>query len=128
MAHDELVLEHYGVKGMKWGVRKGGKTLISATNREKKRESNTKEMILNTTSVASLMFLNPVVGLSIATMTNHKNIKNAKNIIKESLGESIEGYNRKSLNAAARALNRYGETHIGEVNGGPAKKVQYKGL
>ena len=129
MAHKELVLEHYGVKGMKWGVRKGGKELVSAvTSGSRKRDLNTKELFLATTSVASAVFANPIAAVAIATMTNHKNIKNAKNIIRESLGESIEGYSRKSLNSAARVLNRYGEAHIGEWNSGQVKKVQYKGL
>lgn len=128
MAHKELVIEHYGVKGMKWGVRKGGKTLISATTTRRQRGMNKKEATVVAGVVASGIIGTPIAALAIGAAVNHKNIKNAKKIIKESLGESVEGYNRKSLNAAARALNRYGETRIGELNGGPAKKVQYKGL
>lgn len=35
MAHDELVLEHYGVKGMKWGVRRQ----VRKTNKLAKKDS-----------------------------------------------------------------------------------------
>ena len=39
MSHKELVLEHYGVKGMKWGVRKS----ISSRAKSAKRERSWKK-------------------------------------------------------------------------------------
>ena len=39
MSHKELVLEHYGVKGMKWGVRKA----VSSRAKSAKREHSWKK-------------------------------------------------------------------------------------
>ena len=35
MLHNELVIQHYGVKGMKWGVRKAVKTRSDSAKRER---------------------------------------------------------------------------------------------
>ena len=35
MLHNELIIQHYGVKGMKWGVRKAVKTRSESAKRER---------------------------------------------------------------------------------------------
>lgn len=123
MAHKELVIEHYGVKGMKWGVRKGGKTLKSKVPSGLKRRSlSNSELVYG----AIGLFATPIGAAGMLTAVSIENRRRTKKIIKNALGSEVGNYSKSSLNKARKQLNKYGVVTIETSKG--AKTYGYSGL
>lgn len=109
---NEDYLEHFGVKGMKWGVRKSKVNLSSSTKKTSGRKLSKAEVInLGVGGVGSLI-ASPAFGAGVYGATKYKNIKNTKQAIANVLGSEISTYSKSSLKRARKTLNKYGNVEI----------------
>lgn len=112
---EEAIL-HYGVKGMKWGVRKDKGSRITATPNKGSVKSKTitdsitssKKGIIATT-LASLAM--PVIPIFIMAMETNAT-KQAKISIANSFNKPVSEFNKKDLNSAAKLVKRHSNVKV----------------
>ena len=111
-------LEHAGVKGMKWGVRKA--KLSSSTKRKSSRGLSDSEINRLVIGGLGSLIASPVFGAGVYGATKYANSKNTKQAVANILGSDISTYSKSSLRRARKTLNKYGnveiETKKGTVN------------
>ena len=103
-------LEHAGVKGMKWGVRKA--KLNSSTKRKDVRgfsESEKNRLMIG--GLGSLI-ASPAFGAAVYGATKYENKKRTKQAVADILGSDISTYSKSSLRRARKTLNTYGDVEI----------------
>ena len=134
---NEDYLEHIGVKGMKWGVRKAASrerkvkeaynarlAVKKSAQREKKAElrsstKNTSERKLSESEKNWLLLgglgsllASPVFGAGVYGGTKASNILETKRAVANILGSDISSYSKSSLKRARKTLNQYGNVEI----------------
>ena len=120
---NEEYLEHIGVKGMKWGVRKA--KLNSSTKRKDVRrfsESEKNRLIIG--GLGSLI-ASPAFGAAVYGATKYENKKKTKQAVADILGSDISTYSKSSLRRARKTLNTYGDVEIETKKG--TVRVDYEG-
>ena len=109
---NEDYLEHIGVKGMKWGVRKSKAKLSSSTKRKDvRRFSESEKTRLKIGGLGSLL-ATPVFGAGVYGATKYQNKRNTKQAVADILGSDISTYSKSSLKRARKTLNTYGNVEI----------------
>ena len=103
-------LEHAGVKGMKWGVRKV--KLSSSTNRKSGRGLNRPEQTRLLLGGLGSLIMTPAFGAGVYGATKYQNRKNTKQAVADILGSDISTYSKSSLRRARKTLNKYGNVEI----------------
>ena len=109
---NEEYLEHFGVKGMKWGVRKSERKVKVDLSSSTKSES---ERGLSGSEVSRLRIgrvVTPVFGAGIYAATKYENKKKTKQAVADVLGRDISSYSKSSLKRARKTLNTYGNVEI----------------
>ena len=114
---NEDYLEHFGVKGMKWGVRKSGSrekkaNLSSSTKKTSGRKLSKGEVNNLVIGGVGSLIASPAFGAGVYGATKYKNIKNTKQAIANILGSEISTYSKSSLKRARKTLNKYGNVEI----------------
>ena len=109
---NEGYLEHAGVKGMKWGVRKSKVSLSSSTKNTSKRELNETEKNRLLVGGLGSLVATPVFGAGVYGATKYANRKNTKQAVADILGSDISKYSKSSLKRAGKTLNKYGNVEI----------------
>ena len=107
---NEEYLEHFGVKGMKWGVRKA--KLSSSTKRKSGRGLNKAETNRLLIGGLGSLIASPVFGAGVYGATKYQNRKNTKRAVADILGSDISTYSKSSLRRARKTLNKYGNVEI----------------
>ena len=107
---NEEYLEHYGVKGMKWGVRKA-KLSSSTKRKDVRRFSDGEKNRLMIGGLGSLI-ASPAFGAAIYGATKYENRRNTKQAVADILGSDISSYSKSSLKRARKTLNTYGNVEI----------------
>ena len=107
---NEEYLEHAGVKGMKWGVRKA-KLSSSTKRKDVRRFSESEKTRLMIGGLGSLI-ASPVFGAGVYGATKYANSKNTKQAVADILGSDISTYSKSSLRRARKILNTYGNVEI----------------
>ena len=109
---NEDYLEHFGVKGMKWGVRKSKVNLSSSTKSESKRGLNESERTRLLVGGLGSLVATPALGAGVYGATKYANRKNTKQAVADILGSDISSYSKSSLKRARKTLNKYGNVEI----------------
>ena len=109
---NEDYLEHAGVKGMKWGVRKSKVSLNSSTKNTSKRGLNKAEKNRLLVGGLGSLVATPVFGAGVYGATKYTNSKNTKRAVADILGSDISTYSKSSLRRARKTLNKYGNVEI----------------
>ena len=109
---NEDYLEHAGVKGMKWGVRKSKVDLNSSTKRKSKRGFSEGEKTRLKIGGLGSLIATPVFGAGVYGATKYANSKNTKKAVADILGSDISSYSKSSLRRARKTLNKYGNVEI----------------
>lgn len=109
---NEEYLEHFGVKGMKWGVRKSKVNLSSSTKRKSGRELNKSEQNRLLLGGLGSLIMSPAFGAGVYGATKYKNKRNTKQAVADILGSDISTYSKSSLKRARKTLNKYGNVEI----------------
>ena len=109
---NEGYLEHAGVKGMKWGVRKSKVSLSSSTKNTSKRGLNESEKTRLMVGGLGSLVATPVFGAGVYGATKYANRKNTKQAVADILGSDISKYSKSSLKRARKTLNKYGNVEI----------------
>ena len=116
--YNDEQLYHFGVKGMKWGVRKA--KLSSSTKRKSSRGLSDSEINRLVIGGLGSLIASPVFGAGVYGATKYANSKNTKQAVANILGSDISTYSKSSLRRARKTLNKYGnveiETKKGTVN------------
>ena len=107
---NEDYLEHFGVKGMKWGVRKA--KLSSSTKRKSGRGLNKAEQTRLMIGGLGSLIASPAFGAGVYGATKYENRKNTKRAVADILGSDITSYSKSSLKRARKTLNKYGNVEI----------------
>ena len=107
---NEEYLEHIGVKGMKWGVRKA--KLSSSTNRKSERGLNETEMGRLLVGALGSLIATPGFGAGVYGATKYQNRQRTKQAVADILGSDIDTYSKSSLRRARKTLNKYGNVEI----------------
>ena len=121
---NERYLEHAGVKGMKWGVRKA-KLSSSTKRKDVRRFSESEKSRLMIGGLGSLI-MSPAFGASVYGATKYTNSKNTKRAVADILGSDISTYSKSSLKRARKTLNKYGNVEIETKKG--KVSLNYDGL
>ena len=82
---NEDYLEHIGVKGMKWGVRKSKVNLSSSTKRKSERGLNETEMGRLMIGALGSLIATPGFGAGVYGTTKYQNRKNTKQAVADIL-------------------------------------------
>ena len=109
---NEEYLEHSGVKGMKWGVRKSKANLSSSTENTSKRGLNESERTRLLIGGLGSLIATPAFGAGVYGATKYENRKNTKQAVADILGSDISTYSKSSLKRARKTLNKYGNVEI----------------
>jgi hypothetical protein len=109
---NEGYLEHAGVKGMKWGVRKSKVSLNSSTKRKDVRRFSEREKTRLMIGGLGSLVASPAFGGAIYGATKYANRKNTKQAVADILGSDISTYSKSSLRRARKTLNKYGNVEI----------------
>ena len=114
---NEEYLEHFGVKGMKWGVRKSGSrtskaALSSSTKRKSTRGLNNAEQNRLLIGGLGSLIASPAFGAGVYGATKYANKQNTKRAVADILGSDISTYSKSSLRRARKTLNKYGNVEI----------------
>lgn len=123
---NEGYLEHAGVKGMKWGVRKSKVSLSSSTKNTSKRGLNETEKTRLKIGGFGSLIATPVFGAGVYGTTKYENIQNTKKAVADILGSDISTYSKSSLKHARKTLNKYGNVEIKTKKG--TVSLNYDGL
>ena len=121
---NEDYLEHVGVKGMKWGVRKA-KLSSSTKRKDVRRFSESEKTRLMIGGLGSLI-ASPVFGAGVYGATKYGNRQNTKRAVADILGNDISTYSKSSLRRARKTLNKYGNVEIETKKG--TVSLNYDGL
>ena len=109
---NEGYLEHAGVKGMKWGVRKSKVSLSASTKNTSKRGLNENERTMLMVGGLGSLVATPVFGAGVYGAAKYQNRKNTKQAVADILGSDISTYSNSSLRRARKTLNKYGNVEI----------------
>ena len=120
---NEDYLEHAGVKGMKWGVRKA--KLSSSTKRKSERGLNETETGRLMIGVLGSLIATPGFGAGVYGATKYQNRQKTKQAVADILGSDISTYSKSSLRRARKTLNKYGNVEIQTKKG--KVRVDYEG-
>ena len=107
---NEDYLEHIGVKGMKWGVRKA--SLNSSTKRKSGRGLNKAETNWLLIGGLGSLIASPAFGAGVYGGTKYSNRQETKQAVANILGSDISSYSKSSLKRARKTLNKYGNVEI----------------
>ena len=127
---NEEYLEHFGVKGMKWGVRKANSRerkadLTSSTRRTSERKLSEGEVSRLLLGGLGSLIASPAFGAGVYGATKYENRKNTKQAVADALGSDISSYSKSSLKRARKTLNKYGNVEIKTKKG--TVRVDYEG-
>ena len=92
MRQDELM--HYGVKGMKWGVRKSGQVYVRTNNKIGEKYSDRYKNKMSKTAIK-------------IEKNNIKTVEFAKKIDENKVKKYTKNNDTEKLNSTRKALNRY---------------------
>ena len=109
---NERYLEHAGVKGMKWGIRKSKVDLSSSTKRKSERGLNESEVSRLLIGGLGSLIASPAFGAGVYGATKYENRKNTKQAVADILGSDISMYSKSSVRRARKTLNKYGDVEI----------------
>lgn len=109
---NEEYLEHFGVKGMKWGVRKSKVDLSSSTKSTSERKLSESEKNWLLIGGLGSLIASPAFGASVYGGTKYSNRQETKQAVANILGSDISSYSKSSLKRARKTLNKYGNVEI----------------